>query len=283
MARELAVEGAGPAGDRPLQRARGRVRLSFKQGPAGTAVDTRFEESSGRVRLVGRGERGPAEAVLLNTAGGLTGGDRFEVEVALAAGTEAAVSTQAAERVYRRSEGRARVATRLLVGEGASLSWLPQETILFDRSGLERTLEADCAATGTLLALEATVMGRAAMGETLHAADLRDSWRVRRDGRLVFADGIRLDGDAAAAMAGGATGGGHIAWATVLLVTPDAACRLDAARAALQGAEGECGASAWNGMILVRLLAPSGLALRRDLARLVEALRGAPMPRVWNC
>jgi urease accessory protein len=133
------------------------------------------------------------------------------------------------------------------------------------------------------LALEAVVLGRTAMGETVRSAALRDHWRIRRGGRLVFADGLRIDGDAAALMEGGAIGGGAAAFATLLLVAPDAEARLDRVRESFDGAAGECGASAWNGMLVVRALAGSGQALRSALTRIVEALRGRPMPRVWNC
>jgi urease accessory protein len=111
---------------------------------------------------------------------------------------------------------------------------------------------------------------------------VNDGWRVRRGGKLVFADGLRLDGDAEATMAGSATGKGATALATLLLVAADAEARIDAARDALAGAEGESGASAWNGMLVARLIAPTGQALRSDLIRLIERLRGAPMPRVWQ-
>ena len=161
--------------------------------------------------------------------------------------------------------------------------WLPQETILFDRSSLTRRFAADVDDTGRLLAVEAVVLGRAAMGEAVREASLNDVWRIRRGGRLVFADGVRLVGDARAIMSGRATGNGAAAFATVVLVAPDAAGQLDRARAALSEAAGEAGATAWNGVLVARLLARSGQALRHDLIRLVETLRGAAMPRVWYC
>jgi urease accessory protein len=114
-------------------------------------------------------------------------------------------------------------------------------------------------------------------------AGLNDIWRIRRDGRLVFADGFRFNGDAAAIMAGAATGGSAAAFATVILLAPNASARLEAARAALNDSVGEAGASAWNGMLVARLLAPTGQALRGDLIRLIETLRGEAMPRVWSC
>ena len=156
-------------------------------------------------------------------------------------------------------------------------------SILFDRSSLRRRLAADLHPTGKLLAVEAIVLGRAAMGERVRSATLADSWRVRRGGALIFADGVRLDGDSVAILDGGATGGGAAAMATVLLVAPDAESALPAAREALAGAAGEVGASAWNGMLVARLLAVDSHALRADLTRLIETLRGTTMPRTWLC
>jgi urease accessory protein len=131
--------------------------------------------------------------------------------------------------------------------------------------------------------VESVVLGRAAMGETVRNASVVDSWRIRRGGRLVFADTTRLRGEVDRAMAGGATAKGGAAFATISLVGPEAESLLGSAREALQDAPGEGGASAWNGMLVARIVAPGGQALRATMIRLIEALRGRPMPRVWSC
>ena len=266
-----------------LERARGEARLALDFADGRTRLVTFFQGGSLKIRLPHVEAGAPLEAVFLNTAGGVTGGDQLLYEVAVGAGAAAVVTSQAAERIYRRSAGVATIETRLAIGARARLDWLPQETILFDRSALARKLSVDIDPTATLLAVEAIVLGRAAMGETVRTVSASDSWRIRRGGKLVFADGIRLDGDATGILAGGATGNGATAFATLLLVAPDAEARLAAAREALDGATAEAGVSAWNGMLTARLIARSGQALRADLIRLVETLRGAAMPRVWNC
>ncbi len=266
-----------------LERARGRARLAIANDGAGSRLHSLHQAGSSRVRLPRRVSAAPFEAVLLNTAGGMTGGDRFEISVSVGAAAEAVVASQAAERIYRRSEGVAEIATQIDVAAGGHLAWLPQETIVFNRSALRRSLVAEVDGGATLLAVEALVLGRAAMGEQLTDVLLADSWRVRRDGRLIYADSTRLDGDAVEAMRGGATGGGGRAFATLLLVAPNAEARVGDARDALAGLPGESGVSGFDGMLAARLLAPGGQALRGMVVRLVEALRGAPMPRVWNC
>ena len=266
-----------------LERVRGVARVRVAGDGGTTRLVENFQSGSAKVRFPKPADRSVMDVVLLNTAGGLTGGDRISFSVAAGAGARATVTTQAAERIYRRRDGDVEVETALAIEAGATLDWLPQETILFDRSSLRRRLAADLHPTGKLLAVEAIVLGRAAMGERVRSATLADSWRVRRGGALIFADGVRLDGDSVAILDGGATGGGAAAMATVLLVAPDAESALPAAREALAGAAGEVGASAWNGMLVARLLAVDSHALRADLTRLIETLRGTTMPRTWLC
>lgn len=262
-----------------LQRARGACRIAFRAAGGRTLLDGLYQRASLKVRLPRHRGR-EAEAVLINTSGGLTGGDRFSAEVALAEGAEAVVTTQACERVYRSLGGPAEVSASLTVAAGATLAWLPQETILFDRGELRRSLAADLAPGATFLATEAVVFGRTAMGETVATGSFRDRWRVRRAGRLVFADDVAIGGDVAALLSRTAILDGARAMATVLYVGDDADRHLDAVRAAL-GDDG--GASAWNGKLLARVTAPDGLALRRRLIPALLALRGdRGLPRVWQ-
>lgn len=274
----------------PLQRARGDVRLAFVGGDGGTTrLTTLYQAGSGKARLPRAPAGSPPVAVLLNTAGGLTGGDRFHVDVSIGDGAAAVVTTQTAERVYRRLAGTARVATALAIGDGARLSWLPQETIVFDGAGLDRSLDIDLSGSGRLLACEAIVLGRAAMGETVRMVEVRDRWSLRVDGRLVFADRLRLVGDAEAILAGPATGGGARAVATLVLAGAGAADRLDEVRASIEAAVDaagggvEAGASLLEGVVVARLIASSATPLRATLARLLPALEGRPLPRVWSC
>ncbi len=273
-----------------LQRARGIVRLGFVADADGaTRLTTLYQAGAGKARLPRAPAGAPPLAVLLNTAGGLTGGDKFLTEVSIGDGAAAVVTTQAAERVYRRLTGTARVETRLTVGRGARLSWLPQETIVFDGAGLERSLDVSIGAGAQFIACEAIVLGRAAMGETVRTVEVRDRWDITIDGRLVFADRLRLVGDAEAILAGPATGGGARAFATLVLAGAGAAERLDAVRGAIEaavtavGGGVEAGASALDGVVVARLIASSATPLRVTLARLLAALEGRPLPRVWSC
>jgi urease accessory protein len=261
------------------QRAWGEARLVVDQAGGSARLDQLFQAGSAKLRLP-RNRAGVIEAVMINSAGGLTGGDRFAWRVEIGAGAAAVLTTQACEKVYRAEGPPAQVTARLTVGAGARLDWLPQETILFDRSALHRRIEADVAPGGRLLLAEALILGRQAMGETVLAADFRDRWRVRRDGRLVFAEDLRLAGDIATLTAGRALLAGARAFATLLLLDDEAEALLPAVRAAI-GPHG--GASAFDGRLVVRLAAPDGLTLRRALLPAIAALRGGqPAPGIWT-
>lgn len=268
-----------------LQRARGRAEVGFRVRDGATRLDRLFQQGQAKIRLpkVHGGE--PVTAVLINTGGGIAGGDRIVWGADFGPGTRALVTSQAAERVYRSSptDGAlsGEIDTRLTIAAGASAEWLPQETILFDRARLRRRLHVDMAQDATLLAMEAVLLGRKASGESLTQGLFRDSWRVRRAGRLVFAEETAFEGDLSARLAKAATLKGAAAYATVLLVAPDAAAHLEPAREVLIKEAAEGGISTFDGLCVARLIAQDGAALRRILIALLRAL-GGELPRVWH-
>jgi urease accessory protein len=266
-----------------LPRTEGSLRLGFARRGAATVLDALHQAGAARVRFPSPAPGAPPEAVLINTAGGLTGGDRIDVAVTLGEGAEATVTTAAAEKIYRARDGEASVRVKIALVAGAELAWLPQPTILFDRSSLDRRTEIELAGDARLLAVEMLVFGRRAMGEDVHRGACRDAWRVRRDGGLAWADTFRAEGAVAGMLDRAGTFAGARAAAMLLYVGPDAAGRLERVRALLQSAGGNAGASTWNGVLVVRALAPDGHALVRDIAPVAEALSGRPLPRVWQC
>jgi urease accessory protein len=137
-------------------------------------------------------------AVLINTAGGLVGGDAITVRAGVGARAAARLTSQAAERVYRSAGATTSVEAKLVVARDAWLEWLPNETILFDAARLERKLTIVLAPGARCLAAELTVFGRRARGERFARGLLHDRWEIRRHGRLVWTDALRLAGDVAA-------------------------------------------------------------------------------------
>lgn len=263
-----------------MQRAYGQASVSFRSRDGQTCLDRLFQEGCAKLRFPRPLGADDPQAILINTAGGLTGGDRFGAEVALEAGAAASVTTQACERIYRSTGADAVVTNRLRLAPGARLAWLPQETILFDGGRLSRALDVDLAEDAELVAVEAVLFGRQAMGETLCNGHLHDRWRIRRDGRLIFADDLRVEGDIAARLAAQPAMAGGRAMATVLFAGTVPERFLDQARAII-GPSG--GASAWNGKFLARLVEETGLALRRRLEPLLTLLLGGrPLPKVWQ-
>lgn len=270
-----------------LERARGRAEIGFKLRDGRTELERLYQQGQAKIRLPKSYGLEPATAVLINTAGGIAGGDRLVYGARFGAGTRAVVTSQAAERVYRSSATDGSLAgevdTRLDVEAGAAAEWLPQETILFDHAALSRRLDVEMAGDATALLVETIVFGRSAMGETVSECRLVDRWRVRRGGRLVFADTLRVEGAAAQILAGRATGGGARAFSTVLWVDPRAEGRLDGVRAVLADCGGDAGASCFDGLMVVRLANGSAHDLRADLVRLLLHIREADLPRVWSC
>jgi urease accessory protein len=254
----------------------GRVSLEVGARDGATRRRRVAEDGPLRVRFPGSGTRG-LEAVIVNTAGGVAGGDRHRLDIAAGEGARLTVTTAAAEKVYRSLGPDASIDVRLKVAAGAHLAWLPQETILFDRARLARRIEVDLAETAALIMAEAIVFGRSAMDEAVREGSLSDRWRLRRGGRLVFAETVRLDGLVARQLAESAVAGGGVAVATVVAAPADetAAERVRALHCA-----GEVGVSAWNGLAVARLCAKDGAALRGDLAAVVATF-GGELPRLW--
>ena len=175
-------------------RARGAVSFDVHLAEGVTRRRHLHESGSLRVRFPSPEAEG-LSAVFVNTAGGVAGGDRFDIEIAAGEGSRLAVTTAAAEKVYRAAGPAAQLDIALKAAAGAHLAWLPQETILFDRARVSRRIDIDLAESASLLLCEIVVFGRAAMGERMRQGEFVDRWRMRRGGRLVFAENIRLDGD----------------------------------------------------------------------------------------
>lgn len=252
-----------------MQRAKGEALVTLD---ATRLVRLRTEGSAKAILPEGAAGR---EVVFLNTSGGLTSGDhlRFGLEMS----GRAVATTQTAERAYKATGTPARMDVRLTVGQGGWLDWLPQETILFDRAALDRRTVIDLAPGAGCLALEAVVLGRAAMGETVRDLRFRDRREIRLDGQPFWIDPLTLD---ASALAGSATLQGARAFASIVMTgeAPLAPLRFVLDEPGVTGA-----ASAFAGRTTLRLLAVDGWPLRRQIARILHILRqGRPLPRVWQ-
>ena len=261
-----------------IERVKGRAGAVI--GPAGRL--SRLWQGGSAKAILPRMHGRAAEVVFLNTAGGLTGGDQLDYSLSLAAGARAVGTTQTAERAYLSRTGGARVDVTLTLGAGARLHWLPQELILFEGASIDRRLRVEMAENAEFIMLETLVLGRAAMGERLTQLALRDRREVIRGGRPAMVEAIRLS-DADLVRPGAAGLNGAVALATLALFAPDAVDRLARLRAVLP-AEGavRAAASAWEGKLVVRFMAPEAWPLRQAVAVAVATLTGGALPRVWQ-
>jgi urease accessory protein len=266
-----------------LPRSQGSVRLDLVNRRGATRLAVLEQSGAARVRFPKTGPGEPCEAVLINTAGGLTGGDSLAIAAHLGAGANAVLTTAAAEKIYRAREDAATIVVALSVAGNAKLAWLPQPTIVFDRACLRRTTEVDLSAEASFLGLEMLIFGRAAMGESVREGSLRDAWRLRRQGALLFAEALRLEGPIAEVLARPAVLDGAGATGLLLYAAPAAQERIEEARTMLHNAGATAAVSWVNGVLVARAAAPDGLSLKAQLAPLIEALHGQPLPRIWTC
>lgn len=239
-----------------------------------------FQEGCGKIRLPDTFDHS-LEAILINSSGGLTGGDRLQWSLNAGPGTDVTVTTQANEKIYKAAADTALLSSHVEVGEGAKVAWLPQESILFDRASLTRELSVDLAPSAEFLAVEAIILGRTARGERTENGLFRDRWRIRRAGRLIHAEEVRLEGEIATLGLQPAVLSGNVAFATVFYSGPACDAFLPRLRPLLEA--GYAGASHWQDKLIVRLAAPDGFSLRKILVPVISLLRnGAPVPKVWN-
>jgi urease accessory protein len=269
-----------------LQRANGELRVRLEHRNGATVLDRLFQAGCLKARFPRGAARGWSDIVTLNTSGGIAGGDRLSSTFEIAAGGRATIASQAAERYYRVPTGSdpARVQARISVGEDAAAEWLPQETILFDACAMDRRLDIELLDSSWFVGVEGLVFGRVGMGERLRTGRIRDVIRVRRAERLIWHDAVRMDGAIDLLLHRPAVANGARAVANLVHVAPDAEQRVDSVRAALAGLPAESGVSAWNGMLVARLLATDTKPLRQAVTVALGALRGGRnLPRVWLC
>lgn len=258
-------------------RARGHIALEAAV-IAGKTRRLRVDESGSLRMRFPRSHTAALDGVIVNSAGGVAGGDHFAVTVSTQAGAQVTITTAAAEKVYRASVSDSCIDVRLHAAAGAQIRWLPHETILFDRARLRRSIDVDFDAGASVLLAETVVFGRGAMGESVDEGALFDRWRVRRAGTLIYAETVKLDGAISDKLAHKAVADGARAFATLFIAPAD-----EARIAGLRDIPflSEMGISSWNGFAIMRLLAKDGAAIRTDLATTLLAL-AEPLPRLWT-
>ena len=260
-------------------RAQGAVKFGVHLQDGVVRRGSLYESGSLRVRFPSPEAEG-LSGVFVNTAGGIAGGDRFDIDIATGEGTRLTLTTAAAEKVYRAPGPAAQLNIALKAEARSHLAWLPQETILFDRARISRRFDIDLAEDASLLLCEIVVFGRSAMGEKMLHGEFVDRWRMRRGGRLVFAETVRLDGDIGEKLRQPAVANGGVAIGTALIVPGDQAL-VERIREAADAFGGEVGVSAWNGFAMARFCAQDAARLRADMMTVLGRAAASALPRLW--
>lgn len=260
-------------------RAIGAVKFDVHVQDGKTRRRELHEAGSLRVRFPSPEQQG-LSAVFVNTAGGIAGGDVFDIDITTREGAQLTVTTAAAEKIYRSHGPDSQVNIWLKAEAGSRLAWLPQETILFDQVRASRRLDIDLAGDASLLLCETVVFGRTAMDETIARGRFTDRWRMRRDGKLVFADTVKLDGDIAAKLGSKAIANGGVAIGTALVAPGDEAL-VERVRGIAHAFKTEVGISAWNGFALARFCAQDAAQLRSDMIAVLSCISPLALPRLW--
>jgi urease accessory protein len=261
-------------------RSHGKLTIAAKARGDGVSALADLHQT-GSAKILMTPARDAVEGVILNTSGGLTGGDTLSIAATAQTGARLRLTTQAAERVYRTADDTtARVRNIVTVESGGRVDWLPQETILFQNGALRRSLTIRMASDARVLVVEPVLFGRLAMGEVVTQARFADSLTVERDGALVFRDASTLNGDITAILDKPALGGGARAMALVVFAAPEAEAHLDPIRAMLPPTAGV--SLVQDGVLVLRALAKDGYDLRRTLIPVLDRLSGDALPRSWR-
>lgn len=262
----------------PAPRSIGAMLLSTKNRDGQSCIDG--FRTSGATKVAFPRRKDAVEAIVVNTSGGLTGGDRFEAAASAGPSSRLILTTQAAERAYRSTSDTARVSTRLRVARGATLHWLPQELIVFDGCSIDRRLDVDLDEGAEAVLVEPVVFGRRAMGETNLSGSFRDRITLCRAGTPIYRDHIDLTGSISARLERPAIAGGMTAIASAFYIGPKAETLLQAVRQHLPNTGGASLVA--PDLLTIRLLAKDSFLLRQALVPVLECLSNTPLPKSWS-
>jgi len=263
-----------------LQRARGQLAISAICDRDGVSRLENLRQAGSYRAIFPRPQNGNIEAVIINTAGGVTGGDQFSTTISARRNASLSITTQAAERIYRATSDFGHMKTTLTVDAGAQLHWLPQETILFEGCRLKRSLEVEVHPKAKFLLVEPLVFGRHASGEILKTGAIQDRVSLTSEGRPIYLDHVQMEGDLAAMLQRNAVAAGARAMASLVLFHPNAKQRLTACRDLLPQTGGATLLA--DTVLIIRLLAADSFALRSALLPILQLMTDNTVPKNWR-
>ncbi len=276
-------------GSRPPPGVHGTARVRFSSDRRGQVLESLHCRAPLRLLFPRPSENDPPTAVVVTTSGGLVGGDRLDIRIDVGERCRALITSQAAEKVYRSQDQECGVEVSLCVEDRAALEWLPQETILFESARLRRRTRLDLQGDGEAMVGEMLVFGRVARGEHLTQGLVHDRWEVRRDGSLIWADALHMEGDLTSPLDHPAGFHGARAYATVIYTGPHAEDHLETSRGCLREIETvRMGTTTLPGLVVSRWLGREPHDLRKAFAGYWSQMRhrlwGLPqrLPRVFH-
>ena len=133
------------------------------------------------------------------------------------------------------------------------------------------------------------MLGRAAHGETMVGGSVLDGWRVKKDGRLIWADSFRISDEIFVHLNRKALLSDFNSIATLVYFGPDVDRRLQFLRDILSSLECDCAVTLVSGLIVARFAAKQSydlkLAVRNFLQQFSRELGRGPfgVPKMWSC
>ena len=222
--------------------------------------------------------------IIVHPPGGIAGGDRLNISAKVGEQAWAQLTSPGAAKWYRAS-GPAYQQLTLQVAAGATLEWLPQESIVY--SGAQAQLETRIELQGDarLCYWDMVALGRPASGERFDSGEFRSRLDIHRDGQLLWHERQRIAGNDG--LLDSPIGlGGQPVFATLLITGDIDAELLERCRELPSAVRGDL--TQLPGLLVARCLADQALHARAWLIALWQQLRPALLgreavpPRIWN-
>jgi urease accessory protein len=221
--------------------------------------------------------------IIVHPPGGIAGGDRLDLDISVGDHAWAQLTSPGAAKWYR-AAGPAYQQLKLRVAPGATLEWLPQETIVYSAAQAQLQTSIELSGNARLLYWDVVALGRPASAERFTQGHFQSRLDIRRDGRLLWHERQRIEG--ADGLLDSPIGlGGHPVFATLLITGDIEADLLQQCRELPGRVRGDL--SQLPGLLVARCLAHEALHARQWLIDLWHLLRPAMLgreaipPRIW--
>ena len=222
--------------------------------------------------------------IIVHPPGGIAGGDRLDIAATVGANAWAQLTSPGAAKWYR-AKGSAYQRLELKVGAGATLEWLPQETIVYCGAQAELSTRIELEGDARLCYWDMVALGRPASGERFNTGHFQAHLDIHRDGQLLWHERQRIRGDDG--LLDSPIGlAGQPVFATLLISGEIDADLLERCRMIPSLVRGDL--SQLPGLLVARCLASEALHARAwliDLWRLLRPVllgRAAVPPRIWS-